>query len=165
MSGTPGSYTPQTGGQENYAPSNQLAEKYAPKNPYAPVINNWNQIDAKTDLVKEVDITRSVLFNRDLENKMEQELAKVREEFLINAKKLQEERIAEIQVDLEAKYGKEIQKAHADLDNSYRVINIQNAIFAKLFESNKDVLLKVLDEIDVTQEDLEVLASGGKPTG
>jgi hypothetical protein len=134
-----------------------LVDKYFPK-----IESNLKECGAKAELGKPLLLVgQSTLYDRLKEEDIRKELEKVRNEFLIEAKKVQEESIATIKADLEREYEEKLQQAYRNLDNSRRVINIQNAIFAKFFEQDKEAFLTVVKDLD--EEDLEILASGGKP--
>jgi hypothetical protein len=93
----------------------------------------------------------------DTQKIMEMELKKVREDIVRKVDALEKGTIERF----EAKYGAHLAKKEAEIQTARRIINIQNYIVSQIFNKNKEVLLRVLEESDITQEDLEILSMGG----
>ena len=154
MSGA-GNYTGQN--VQPYAssvdPKNSLVDKYFP------------QIEAKLQergAKALLPAGQSTLYDHLNEEGIKRELEKVRDEFLQEAGKLEAERMVVLEAQCEEKYRSQLEEIDKEVNKAYRIINIQNAILTKIFESNKDALLNVIKDLDITEKDLEILASGGK---
>ncbi len=169
-------YQNQNSGQENYTPpatNGQNIQPYlpsaGPKNPlvdkyFHQIESNWQERAATANIMGKVppapSLTRSLEIRKDLEEGLiQRELGKVREEFLIEARKIEEERIAMIKADLNKKYEDQLRETYATVETANKVINIQNAILGKIMEKDKDLLLKVLDDAGITEEDINLLAN------
>jgi hypothetical protein len=141
--------TPGTPKVDNYVPRifakwNELADKAKVEKPDAFNIREPHLIERKS--VADV-VIRS-------------ELQKVREEFLIEARKLEQDRMEVLEAQLRKKIEIELRDRESQMVRAYRIINIQNAIISRLYAENRDILLKVLQEADITEDDLRVLSSG-----
>lgn len=94
------------------------------------------------------------------EDVIRRELVRVREEFLIEAKKLESEKISKIERSVKAQYDAQLRRSRDELSRALRIINIQNAIISKLYEKNKNTLIRVLREADISEQELRILSEG-----
>lgn len=89
------------------------------------------------------------------------ELQRVREEFLKEAGKLEKERMALLESGLRKKFEAALQEKSREIERATRIINIQNAILAKVHEEDGGILPRILSEADISDDDLEALRSAG----
>ena len=109
------------------------------------------------------------MYDRLSEEKIKKELQTVREDFLKEATSLLQQRKSELDMDYELKvtevqvgYNNKLKEKDAELDRARRIIDIQAAILYEVNVENPGAVTEVCRKKDLTEVDLELLASGGK---
>ena len=177
MSSLPDNYTPPASRQnvQPYTPpletNNTLVDKHIPY-----LESSWKRAD-KARLAPAPSSLRSLEIHKGLEEGLiQRELVKVREEFLIEARKIQTEKMILLDAQYEAKikrvdeeYHKlfreqetKLSKKDEELDRYYRIINIQTEILTRLYEQNKEVFYKILEDAGIDLNDLSALTNGAR---
>jgi hypothetical protein len=145
-------------------------DKYLPR-----IFANWNDLATKSEIVPQAGpaapavretsgavplVGPSMIVDRKRleEDFVSREITRVREEFLKEATALHSRRLAELEERMRNDYESELVQKDGEITRSRRVINIQNAILSKIYERDRDALLKILIEADISEEDLMALA-------
>jgi hypothetical protein len=140
------------------AAEKRKVEEYAPR-----IFKTWNERAEKSGIHKSIQPSpvATFIFDRKTlsEDMIRRELQTVRDEFVTEAKKLEVERIALLETELKEKYENEYKKKDNDLSKAVRIINIQNAILSRLYDEDKQALIKILRAADISEEDLKILAA------
>jgi hypothetical protein len=130
---------------------------------YKKIINRWNDVASKidipsTELPKYLPIAlnpeiQSQIYEGPSDDAIQKELEKTREEFLLEIKGKE----ANLKNRLETGYKEELDKKDEELERSCRIMNIQNAILLQVYEKNRDIFLKVLQDAEITEDELKAL--------
>jgi len=138
-------------------PGAQQVEKYAPK-----IIDKWHELGSKVEkpALKEPAINSSFMIDRKVleEDVIRKELQKVRDEFLKEAEALEKERLSAIEARVREDFQKDLLQKTEEIERAFRIINIQTAILSRLYEHNKDILLQILRDADISEDDLKILS-------
>jgi hypothetical protein len=162
------------GVHDNYAPSatnGQNVQPYAPsagpKNPlvdkyFHQIESNWQERAADANVMGKVppppSLTRSLEIRKNLEEGLiQRELGKVREEFLIEARKLEAKRMIALEAQYEEKYRNLLEEKDAEINRAYRIINIEDAILSKADEKHPGLLVEICQDANITIDDLKNL--------
>jgi predicted nucleotide-binding protein (sugar kinase/HSP70/actin superfamily) len=155
--------------------SGQKVDHYLPK-----IFANWSQLASKADMLAQEErlvapqvteltpaqpvISQSFMIDRKKleEEIIHRELSRIREDFLKEARKIETHRFNILEAKMREKYDAEIQKKDDALSRASRVVNIQNALLSRVYESDKEILLKILQEADISEEDLRILSGTGE---
>jgi len=138
-----------------------------------------DQEDLKTDvyeetvnnLVKKIDesATKDVYdeFIQTLVKRMEKamkiELEEIKGQFMDKAKKFEDERLKMLSEEYKGQIRKEIEQKDAELEYRQRIINIQAALLSRLIDENRDTVLRVLQNANLSEEDLQMLSGETAP--
>jgi Mg2+ and Co2+ transporter CorA len=138
-------------------PGEQKVEKYAPK-----IIDKWQELGSKVEkpATARPAISSSFVIDRKVleEEIIRKELQKVRDEFLKEAEALERDRLTAIEARLRKDFEKELRDKTEEIERAFRIINIQTAILSRLYENNKDILLQILRDADISEDDLKILS-------
>jgi hypothetical protein len=132
-------------------------EEYLPK-----IIANWNELASRGDAGKPAKpaVGPSFVIDRKslTDDLIRRELARVREEFITEAKKLEKVKLESLKSAIRTEYEQKIKTNADELGRAMRIINIQNAILSKIYERDKTALIEVLREAKISENDLKILA-------
>jgi len=135
---------------------NQVLQNVPQLAKYKRVFENWDDKKSSTELKTEIRKVSPKIYGLEMQKyqpEIQNELEKTREQFLNEIK----EREADLKNRLEARYKEKIEKKGEELGYACRIIDVQNAILSKVFENDRDTLLKVLRDAEITEDDLKAL--------
>jgi hypothetical protein len=138
-------------------PGKQQVEKYAPK-----IFDKWQELGSKVEGTAPAQpaVSSSFVIDRQAleEDVIRRELQRVRDEFLKEAGRIEKERMTALEAKLKKDYEDELNNRTEEIERAYRIINIQTAILSRLYELDKDVLLQILHDANISEEDLKILS-------
>jgi hypothetical protein len=94
-----------------------------------------------------------------VEKTMKKELDTIKAEFLEKIRIAEEEKINDIYDECRMEFKKEIENKQIEIEQAYRIVNIQAALLSRILEENKDSVLRVLHTANLSEDEL-VLLSG-----
>jgi len=100
-------------------------------------------------------------FIQRLEKSMRVELEDIKNQFLEKIKQYEEEKLRQIAEAYRQKLQMELEQKENEIEHNQRIINIQAALLSRLIEENRNTVLKVLENADLSEDDLLLLS--GEP--
>jgi hypothetical protein len=97
-------------------------------------------------------------FVERVEAGMRKELGDLKAQFLEKARKYEEERLKEITDTYRNRLQREVEQLESEIEHNQRIINIQAALLSRLIEENRSSVLKVLENADLSEDDLLLLS-------
>ncbi len=135
---------------------NQVLQKVPELVKYKKVFENWDDKKSNIELKSEIQKVLPKAYGLDIQSyqpELQKELDKTREQFLSEAKKKE----ADLKNILEIGYKQELDKKDEELRRACRVIDVQNAVLSKVYEKNKYIILNVIQDAEITEDELKAL--------
>lgn len=97
-----------------------------------------------------------------IEKAMRNDLGNITADFLENMKSAKEEKLKAIYEEFIAEFKKELESKQVEIEYAHRIINIQATLLSKIMEDDKESVLRVLHNVNLSEDELELLSGKTK---